>query len=181
MERELEVKILNMDFKKLEDRILQLGGEFIQEEMQKNILIDSSKTPIKSYSNSYLRIRETENLTNNRKSTEITFKKNLSKKGLRDNVEYTTKIENPQAMLKILKELGFDLNEIGYKKRKSYKLKGARFDFDFWDEKTYPYPYMEIEVKDLNQLEEMIKTLNIPKENISYKSIVELRQDIGII
>lgn len=178
MEKELEVKILNMDFDKLEEKILQLGGEFLLEENQINTLIDSNKNPIKSYSNSYLRIRETENLKDNTKDTEITLKKNLSREGLRDNVEYTTKIEDRNAMLKILRELGFDLHEIGYKRRKSYKLKGARFDFDTWDKKTYPYTYMEIEVESPEQLEDIVELLEIPEENISKKSIVELRREL---
>ena len=49
---------------------------------------------------------------------------------------------------------------------------------DTWDEKTYPYPYMEIEAPDENKLEEIVELLHIPRENISVKSIVELRTEL---
>lgn len=181
MEKELEVKVLNMKFNKLEEKILGLGGKLIAEENQINTLIDSNKIPIKSYSNSYLRIRETEDILNNDKKIELTLKKNISTKRLRDNIEYTTEIESRESMLKILNELGFDCNEIGYKKRKSYILKGARFDFDTWDDKTYPYPYMEIEVDSWEKLNEITSLLEIPQDNISFKSIVELRKEIKLV
>jgi adenylate cyclase, class 2 len=181
VEKELEVKILNMDFDKLEKKILDLGGNLIAEENQINTLIDSNKKPIKSYSNSYLRIRETENILNKDKKIELTLKKNISTEGLRDNIEYTTEIKDRESMLKILNELGLDFNEIGYKKRKSYTLKGARFDFDTWDDRTYPYPYMEIEVDSRKRLNEITSLLEIPQENISFKSIVELKKEIKLV
>ena len=181
MEKELEVKILNMDFNNLEKKIVELGGELIGEENQINTIIDSRMNPIKSYSNSYLRIRETEDIKNHTSEIELTLKKNISTKSLRDNIEYTTGIENKDSMLEILKELGFDFNEIGYKKRKSYRLNGARFDFDTWDKETYPFPYMEIEVDSLKQLNEITSLLGIPQENISYKSIVELKNELKLV
>ena len=47
----------------------------------------------------------------------------------------------------------------GYKKEKSYIYDGIRFDFDRWDENTYPYPYMEIEVENEADFEKAIKLL----------------------
>lgn len=178
MEKELEVKVLDMDFSKLEEKILNLGGELIGEENQINTIIDSSKNPIKSFSNSYLRIRERENIKDKSKKTELTLKKNISTHGLRDNIEYTTEIQNKASMMEILRELGFDLSEIGYKNRKSYKLNGTRFDFDIWDKETYPFPYMEIEVDNMEKLNEISSLLEIPQENISYKSIVQLKNEL---
>ena len=40
---------------------------------------------------------------------------------------------------------------------------------------------MEIEVGDEDQLQAIIDMLNIPKENISTKSIVELRRDANLM
>lgn len=39
---------------------------------------------------------------------------------------------------------------------------------------------MEIEVEDSSHLKDIIKLLNIPLENISTKSIVELRKDLNL-
>ena len=52
---------------------------------------------------------------------------------------------------------------------------GARLDFDRWDEDFYPYPYLEIEVKNEEHLTQIINKLGIRKDQISTESISELR------
>ena len=89
-----------------------------------------------------------------------------------------SEVENKEAILQIFHELGYDKIEEGFKERKSYSLQNARFDLDIWDEKTYPYPYMEIEVESQEELDKMIKLLNISEENISTKSIMELKEEL---
>ena len=84
-------------------------------------------------------------------------------------------------MLDILKSLGYIVKEEGTKERISYELDGIRFDLDKWDEKTYPYPYMEIEVNDEVELQKIVNILDIPKEDISTKSIVELRREANLM
>lgn len=178
MEREIEVKVLNMDLDQMEEKIQSLGGELISKEMQINTLIDSSKAPIKSFLDAYLRIRESKDLIKNEDTTTLTLKKNSKNKSVRDNTEINISIGDKDEMLLLLKELGYDNIEVGYKSRTSYLLNGARLDMDTWDEKTYPYPYMEIEAPDENKLEEIVELLHIPRENISVKSIVELRTEL---
>lgn len=178
MERELEVKVLDMDFEQVEQKIISLGGVLIGKEKQINTLIDSREKPIKSYLDAYLRIRETKDLIGNKNSIEITLKKNVSRNGLRDNIELTTEIENKEIMLNILQDLGFHQVDVGYKDRKSYKFLNGRIDFDIWDENTYPFPYMEIEVEDSEHLERIVEALEIPKENISTKSIIRLKKEL---
>ncbi|MDR7870455.1 MAG: class IV adenylate cyclase [Tissierellaceae bacterium] len=181
MERELEVKVLGINLEEMEKKVRALGGILLSKEKQINTLIDSSERPIKSYIDAYLRIRETQDLLNNKEKTEFTLKKNIAKDGLRDNIELTAEIEDKDIMLEILVNLGFEKIEVGYKERKSYELLGARLDFDKWDKETYPFPYMEIEVKDSKHLAEIVKILEIPQENISLKSIVELRKELKLV
>ena len=181
MERELEVKILGIDLDEMEKKIISLGGVLIGKEKQINTLIDSTESPIKTKVDAYLRIRETKNLLNNESNTVFTLKKNISKDGLRDNIELTTEIQDKAIMLEILKNLGFDNIEIGYKERKSYELMDARLDFDKWDKDTYPFPYIEIEVKDMKHLNEITKALEIPQINISTKSIIQLRKELKLV
>jgi adenylate cyclase class 2 len=181
MERELEVKVLGIDLDAMEKKVQSLGGILIGKEKQINTLIDSKERPIKASVDAYLRIRETKDLFNNKSSTVLTLKKNLSKVGIRDNIELTTEIEDKEVMLNILENLGFDKIEIGYKERKSYELLDARLDFDRWDENTYPFPYIEIEVTDNNHLAKIVRLLEIPQENISTKSIVQLRKELKLL
>lgn len=180
MDKELEVKVLNIDIGLIEERIISLGGKLLSKELQINTLIDSSERPIKSYLDAYMRIRESKNLLTNDESITFTLKKNIKNSALRENVELNTDIEDKDTMLQILKELGFDKISIGHKERTSYMLEGARIDLDTWDKDTYPDPYMEIEVNDSSDLDKIIKLLDIPKENISTKSIVQLRKDLNL-
>lgn len=181
MERELEVKVLGLDLDILEKKIVELGGKLIGDEEQINTLIDSSKRPIKSYIDAYLRIRETKNLLNDTSNTQFTLKKNIELEGIRDNIEISTEIQDRDTMVEILRELGFDDIEVGYKTRRSYELNDARLDLDTWDENIYPFPYMEIEVKSRKHLNEIVSLLNIPQDNISTKSIVELRDELKLL
>jgi adenylate cyclase class 2 len=178
MVKELEVKILNIDLEEMERKIISLGGRLIAKETQVNTLIDSTTKPIKESINAYLRLRETKDGLNNKNNITLTLKKIISTEGLRENIEMNSEVENKEAILQIFHELGYDKIEEGFKERKSYSLQNARFDLDIWDEKTYPYPYMEIEVESQEELDKMIKLLNISEENISTKSIMELKEEL---
>lgn len=177
--RELEVKILNMDLNDLESRIQGLGATLTSKEVQVNTLIDSEDNFIQNKLDSYMRIRETKSLLTNKVNFTLTMKKNIERDGIRENIEINTDIADKDAMLEILKALGYEVFKEGYKERTSYILGDIRFDLDKWDKETYPYPYMEIEVNHEDELEDMIKLLNIPRENISTKSIVELADELN--
>lgn len=181
MEKELEVKILGIDLELMEQKIVNLKGELIADELQVNTLIDSVEHPIKDSVDAYLRIRETKDLLKEEVNVVLTLKKNIKNKDLRENIELNSEIEDKNTVLEILQNLGFDKVEVGHKKRRSYILKGARIDLDEWDKETYPYPYMEIEVKDLKHLNEITSLLEIPQNNISNKSIVELKEELKLL
>ncbi|MBC7196480.1 MAG: class IV adenylate cyclase [Deferribacterales bacterium] len=179
MEKELEVKILDVDTLAIENKIVELGGKIIGDEEQENILIDSTKRPIKSYIDAYLRIRHTKDYLNNKEELTLTLKKNLKNIGLRENMEINVKIDSKESMIALFKELGFDDIKTGMKKRKTYEFRNCLIFFDVWDEETYPYPYIEIEVNEEAQLYEILEELGIGKDKISLKSIVELQKEIG--
>lgn len=179
MEKEIEVKVLNIDLDMMENRLKNLGAKLIAHEYQKNFILDSEDKFIERKLNSYLRVRETENLLTKEINIYLTLKKNISIDGSRKNIEHTSQIEDSISMLSILEELGYRIVQKGYKKRKSYLYESIRFDLDQWDEKTYPYPYMEIEVNDEKDLEKAIELLSIDKDNITTKSIMELREELN--
>lgn len=180
MSKELEVKVLNVDIKEVESKIKELNGILLKKELQINTLIDSYENPIKNLRDGYLRIRESKDLIKNTSTTTMTFKKNIDNKHIRENIEYNVNIEDRDSMIEILKLLGYDKIKLGYKERTSYSLKDAQIDIDVWDNDTYPYPYIEIEVKDEKQLYEIVRLLGISKENISLKSIMELRKELNL-
>ena len=179
--KELEVKILNIDINEMEKKLKTLGATLIDKEVQVNTLIDSKEDFIQNRLDSYLRIRETKSLLTNKVKLTLTMKKNINREGIRENIEINTDITDKEALLEILNSLGYYVYQEGFKERTSYTLNNVRFDLDKWDDLTYPEPYMEIEVNVEDELEAMIKLLNIPRGNISTKSIVELRKEKGLV
>ncbi|HZK33624.1 MAG TPA: class IV adenylate cyclase [Tissierellaceae bacterium] len=179
--RELEVKILNIDLNQMEEKIKKLGGKLIAKEVQVNTLIDSKDKYIEKNLDSYLRIRETRSILEDSIKYTLTMKKNVEREAIRENIETNIDISDREAMIKLLENLGYFVYQEGYKERTSYMLEGARLDLDTWDKDTYPYPYMEIEVKSEGDLEHMINKLSIFKENISTKSILELRNELKLL
>lgn len=178
--KELEVKVLNVDLKEMEEKLIELGAKLISREVQINTLIDSKDNFIQDKLDSYLRIRKTKSLLKEDIKLTLTMKKNVKREGIRENIEINTDISDKKAMLDILESLGYHVYQEGYKERTSYVLGKVRFDLDKWDEKTYPHPYMEIEVESEDELEEVMDLLNISKENISTKSIVDLRNQLKL-
>lgn len=75
MDREIEVKVLNIDLGEMERKLEDLGAKLIAKEYQKNIILDTKDRYIEKELNSYLRIREMKNLLNNETTTELTLKK----------------------------------------------------------------------------------------------------------
>ncbi len=179
--KELEVKVLNVNLDEMESKLRFLGATLIEKELQVNTLIDSKENFIQNGLDSYLRIREARSILNNNIKFTLTMKKNINREGIRENIEINTDISDKNAMLEVLKSLGYYIIQEGFKERTSYVLNNIRFDLDKWDDSTYPEPYMEIEVNDEDELEGIIELLDIPKENISTKSIVELRKEKNLL
>lgn len=175
---ELEVKVLNIDVVQMEKKLVDLGAEFIDKEEQVNMIIDKEDNYIENKLNAYLRIRETTSLLDGKKIKHMTFKKQEKQEKIRVSKETTAEIKDIKNMLEILNSLGYKIVKEGFKKRISYRIGGIRFDIDQWDENTYPNPYLEIEVNKEEDLEKAIKLLNINKQNITTKSIVELQKDL---
>lgn len=175
MAKEIEVKVLNVDLDEMEKRLVDIGAKLISKEYQTNTIFDSKDKYIENKLNSYLRVRETRDLLTQEVRVSLTLKKNISKDGARENLEVTTEISNKESMIYILKNLKYEVIEEGYKDRTSYIYQNIRFDLDKWDKNTYPYPYMEIEVQKKEDLEKAINLLKIDRNNISTKSIMELK------
>ena len=126
--RELEVKILNIDLKEMEEKIKSLGGKLIAKESQTNILIDSKDKRIENKLDSYLRIRKTKESLDDTSKYTLTMKKNVERQGIRENIETNVQISDDKAMINILDALGYFVYQVGLKERTSYILNDARLD-----------------------------------------------------
>lgn len=171
MEREIEVKVLNIDVEEIQERLISKGAVKIGTEYQTNYTFAPKKGAFK---NGYLRIRVT-NTDEKKLPTVITFKEVVENDdGVRVNNEYTSEISSYSNMSRILEELGVFEQYKGEKKRISYSYKGQRFDIDIWDESVYPKPYMEIEFTNVNLMDEILDDLSISKEDVTDESITQL-------
>ena len=175
MQREIEVKVIDIDIDKMEEKLIEHGAKKVNHELQKNYTFVPKGG---EFSNGYLRIRET-NEDGEQKSIELTFKEVKSDSEFRVNNEYTVNIDSVSVMIKILDQLGIKLQYEGKKERTSYSYKGQRFDLDIWDKNTYPHPYMEIEFSNKSKMDEILEDLDIDKSNVTTDSITELREKLN--
>ncbi|WP_071027185.1 class IV adenylate cyclase [Peptoniphilus raoultii] len=175
MEREIELKILNIDLKELEKKLIEVGAKYLGEENQINIRINSTAHKIYK-KEGYLRIRISD--TNGKITKYLTFKENFSSLNVRDNIEHTITFDDEEELENILRLMGYDKFSRGEKFRKKYIYNDLKIDLDTWDEATYPYPYAEIEGPDEETIYKFIKLLEIPKEDISTLSIAELVKNL---
>ncbi|MDU1954704.1 class IV adenylate cyclase [Peptoniphilus lacydonensis] len=175
MEREIEVKLLDIDIENFEEKIKALGAEFVREEEQTNITINSTAHKIYK-KDGYLRIRIAKSEEGEKKY--FTFKENISNVKVRDNIEHTTEVSNVEDLINILKCLGYDKFHKGFKNRKKYTLNGLIIDIDTWDKKTYPKPYVEIEAPSMEEIYSLVDKLGINRESVSTMSIDELRKSL---
>lgn len=175
--REREVKVLNIDKDEIENKLKNLGAVLLKDEEQTNIRFDTEDNFLKKTYNGYLRIRITKNLLNGDVKNTLTFKRNISRDTLRINEETETEISNYEETIKILQFLGYNKKRPGYKHRRSYSYENIVFEIDTWDKDTYAKPYLEIEMTTEDELETAIELLHLDREQITTKSIDELRKD----
>lgn len=175
MQREIEVKVLNIVPEEAEAKLVELGAEKINEELQKNYTFAPQAK--EEFDTGYLRIREVY-IEGKREKIELTFKEMKNNEDVRINNEFTTHIDSVSMMTSILKKIGVRLKYKGEKKRTSYRYKGQRFDIDIWDKDTYPHPYMEIEFTNQSKIDEILDELAIDRKNVTSRSISDLISDL---
>ena len=173
MEREIEVKILHVDLEAMEEKLISMGAEKIGEEQQANYLIDSAAHPIAA-ERAYLRIRRIKQ--GGKEEGQCTCKEKKSQAGVGVYDEHTAIVDSAEEMIAIFGLLGYDKVEVAKKHRISYAYKNCRLDLDWWDPESFPEPYMEIEGTTRRAIEAVIEDLNISREQVSTKSIAELKK-----
>lgn len=174
--KEKEVKVLNIDKDEIEKKLIDIGAKLIKDENQVNYRFDTDYGFLKKKYNGYLRIRVIDNLLNGETKNILTFKKSLKRSTLRINEEIETEISDWKSMAKILEILGYKKKKPGYKHRRSYTYENIIFEIDTWDKNTYSKPYLEIEMSSEKDLERAIELLGLDRNQVTTKSIGELRK-----
>jgi len=171
--KELEIKILNINLDELKNKLTVLNCKKVKEENQINDLFDfPNQTLLKKHG--YARIRTVEDLIENFTKFYLTVKTLKSDEKFKVMNENEVEIMNGEEGKAILKALGLELTQSIKKYRESYKYKDALIEIDINEESFCPFPYIEIEAKTPEEIEETVLALGYTMEDASSKSIYEL-------
>ncbi len=147
--KEIEVRFLGIDAKKLKKKLLELGAKDHGSELLTATIFYDKKLTWRE-KNRFIRVRE------GKKNT-ITFKdfKNSSPTGTK---EIETEVSDAKKIKIILEHIGLQLSRVQEKKRHKYTLGNMVFDFDSWPKIP---TFLEIEAPSEAGLKKAVKLLGL--------------------
>ncbi|MGD0450341.1 MAG: class IV adenylate cyclase [Candidatus Bathyarchaeia archaeon] len=163
--KEIEVKILDIDRKEVEERLTSLGAKKILDSDIQTIFFDFQDGKIIK-AKDVLRLRREDN------KVELTYKKVHTTQTAKEAEEYSVDVSNIEEMRKILENLGLHETENMLKHRISYKLDNARFDMDHYLEAYSFIPeFMEIEAENTELIDHYAELLGFkPKDCLPWST-----------
>lgn len=178
--KELEVRIIDIDIEDIRKKLFDLNTELVKKENQINNIYDYPKRTLLN-NKGYARIRSVDDLLNNEKRIYMTVKKLVSQEKYKIMDEFETLIEDEIQGKKIFEALGLELIESIQKYRESYKFKNSLIEIDINDKSFCPFPYIEIESHDENELEEIVTLLGYTMNDTTSSTIYELLNNKGVV
>ena len=148
--REIEIKVLDIDIKKMLSRLEKLGAKRIGEYNYKRIIYDYPDSSLDK-KHAWIRLR-----TDGRKTT-ITYKK-INGKGVDRIEEHETIVDRFDNARKILTSIGLEEKRTQESRRIMFELDSVEVDIDIWPKVP---PYMEVEAKTKEELLKALKKLEI--------------------
>lgn len=175
---EIEVKVLNVNCEEIKTKIKSLGGVLVKNEFQENHIF-SLPEDIKT--GGYIRIRVIEDSLTNSKKIFLCGKKLISQSKFRKMDESEFEVNSFKEAFNFLNMINIKFLHKENKKRESYKLNNTLIEFDTWDKSIFPDTYIEIEAENEKDLLSTLSLLNINKENVTSKGLLEIKKDMGLI
>lgn len=167
MESEYEITVLDINVSEIEKKLESIGAIKQGEYFQKRNLYNFHE----EYRGRFIRLR-----TNGEKTT-LTIKDKSAKKEIGSVKELEIEVSSFEKTNEILELLGYEHSTYQENKRIIYKLGHIEFDIDTWP--MIP-TYLEIEGKNKEDVEKMIKILDINKEKLSLDKVSEIYKKYGI-
>lgn len=167
MESEYEITVLDIDASEIEKKLESIGAIKQGEYFQKRNLYNFHE----EYRGRFIRLR-----TNGEKTT-LTIKDKSAKKEIGSVKELEIEVSSFEKTNEILELLGYEHSTYQENKRIIYKLGHIEFDIDTWP--MIP-TYLEIEGKNKEDVEKMIKILDIDEEKLSLDKVSEIYKKYGI-
>ncbi len=151
--KEIEVKILNVNRRKIIETLSHLRAKKIFDGMIETFFFDFEDGSIAKARNVMRLRREEEKVV-------LTFKRILGNESAKVAEEYEVEVSNMENMKKILESLGLSITESMQKHRISYKFENVRFDVDKYEgEYDYIPELLEIEATDIKAIHEYARYL----------------------
>ena len=168
--KEVEVKILEVKRKKIEETLSKLGAKKVFDGDIQTLFFDSKDGRIIK-AKDVLRLRKEED------KIELTYKKVRFDEAAKKAEEYSVEVSDLEMTEKILQNLGLGIIDDMLKHRVSYKLDTARFDMDRYLGKYDFIPeFLEIEAENVEAIYKYAELLGFkPKDCLpwSTKELIE--------
>lgn len=171
--KELETKIFKVDVEKIRNSLISFGCKNIKKENQINNIFDFPDRTLLD-KKGYARVREVEDLLSGTNHYYMTTKKMLSQDRFKVMEENETEVHDVDAAKAIFESLGLVLFESIKKYRESYKYKDSLIEIDINDPSFCPFPYIEIESPNEDELKEIVEILGYTMDDTTSKTIYEL-------
>lgn len=177
--QEIETRIINIDVEDIRKKLLDLGTEKVKSENQINNIFDFTDKRLLS-KKGYARIREVEDLLHSSSHYYMTTKTLVSQEKYKIMDEHEIEISNAEEGKKIFISLGLELIQSIKKYRESYRYKNTLIEIDINDKSFCPFPYIELESNNEEEIKEIVHLLGYSMEDTTSKTIYELLDDKGV-
>ncbi|MFA6088791.1 MAG: class IV adenylate cyclase [Candidatus Woesearchaeota archaeon] len=157
--KEIEVKILDINKKILENKLKSLSAKKVSEGELSTLYLDTKNKDI-HHNKNMLRIRTSKN------GVILCLKTKMEKKETKSADEYETKVSDLNNTLKILNCLGICVVEEVKKHRTSYKINNVHFDIDtYLGNYSYIPTFFEIEAVNKKDILKYVKLLGFKESD----------------
>ena len=168
--KEVEVKILEIDRKKVEETLSHLGAKKVFDGEIQTLFLDFPDRRI-------IKAKDVLRLRREGSKAELTYKKVRFTQSSKTAEEYSVEVSNLETTKLILENLGLNVTESMEKHRLSYKLEAARFDIDrYFGSYGFIPEFMEIEAQDTGLIHKYAGLLGFKPEDCLPWSTTELIQ-----
>jgi predicted adenylyl cyclase CyaB len=164
--KEIEVKVLDINKKLIEDRLTKLGAKKISDGLVNSWHYDFPDEKIKNNSD-HLRIRQEGG------HSFITFKSPISRDQAKIMEELETDIQDIKTMKTIFEKIGLEMKGEFQKQRVSYELNDSKIELD--KNPNIPW-YLEIEAKGIQHIHSISEALGIQRSQLKPWSTKQVYQ-----
>lgn len=175
----MEIKIIDIDVDEIRSKLLKIGAVKVKSENQQNKIFDFHDKRLLE-KKGYARIRIVKDLLHNEFHYYMTTKKMISQDKFKTMSENEIEISHSDIGEKIFIDLGLKLVKSINKYRESYSYKNVLVEIDINDISFCPFPYIEIEAKNEDDLKEIVELLGYNMNDTTSKTIYEILNKKGV-